>query len=180
MSWIRVTRHSIGLQLFVLRSIDSQFLKEKHMAAYARVAVTRAGTGWTVSTNTATLAAIATFAAMAGGAGGTVTHFGVGSGSSGATELDFFGTVTPNISVVAGVTPKLDTGTVLTQTTSDGMTTAAATAFFNLILNNAAWSNIGNAGGLLPSSANGNLYLSLHTSSPGEGGTASTNEISYT
>lgn len=149
------------------------------MAAYARIAVTRAGTGWTVSTNTGTLAATATFAAMASGAGGTVTHFGLGTDSTGAGNLLFFGTVTPNLAVVAGITPKLDTGTVLTQATSDGMTTAAATAFWNLILNNVDWSGIGDASGLQNSAANGNLYLSLHTSSPGEGGDQSTNEIAY-
>lgn len=149
------------------------------MAAYARVAVARSGSGFTVSTNTATLASIATFAAMAGGAGGTVTHFGLGTDSSGAGNLLFFGTVTPNISVVAGVTPKLDTGTVLTQAASDGMTTAAATAFWNLLLTNADWAAIGDAGGLQNSASAGSLYLSLHTSSPLESGDQSSNEIAY-
>lgn len=149
------------------------------MASYARQAVARSGAGWTVSGNSATLAAIATFPAMASGAGGTVTHFGVGSGSSGATELDFFGTVTPNISVVNGVTPKLDTGTAISNVTPDGMSNAAATAFLNLFFKNTAWANIGDASGLQPSGTAGSLYLSLHTSSPGEGGTQSTNEIAY-
>ncbi len=115
---------------------------------------------------------------MASGAGGTVTHFGVGSGSSGATELDFFGTVTPNLAVVAGITPKLDTGTVITQA-SDGMANAAATAFLTLFFNNTAWANVGDATGLRSSSTAGSLYLSLHTSSPAESGTQSTNEIAY-
>ncbi len=150
------------------------------MAAYARVAVARSGAGFTVVSNAATLASIATFAAMAGGAGGTVTHFGIGSGSSGATELIFLGTVTPNISVVAGVTPKLDTGTTITQATSDGMSTAAANAFLLLLLNNTDWANVGDASGLQNSATAGSLYLSLHTSSPGEGGTQATNEIAYT
>ncbi len=150
------------------------------MSAYARQAAARASGagGWTVSGNTATLSTLTAFPAMASGAGGTVTYFGVGSGSSGATELDFFGTVTPNLAVVAGITPKLDTGTVITQA-SDGMSNAAATAFLTLFFTNAAWANIGNSGGLLPSSVAGNLYLSLHTSSPGESGNQSTNEISY-
>jgi len=116
---------------------------------------------------------------MASGAGGTVTHFGVGSGSSGATELDFFGTVTPNLSVVAGVTPKLSTATKVSNVTPDGMSDAAATAFLTLFFNNTAWANIGNAGGLLPSSVAGSLYLSLHVGSPGEGGLQNTNEVSY-
>lgn len=149
------------------------------MAAYARVAVARSGAGWVVSGNTATLAAIASFPAMAGGAGGTVTHFGVGSGSSGATELIFFGAVTPSLSIVAGVTPKLDTGTVITQS-ADAMANAAATAFLTLLFNNTDWANVGDAAGLQNSAAAGSLYLSLHTSSPAEAGNQSTNEISYT
>jgi hypothetical protein len=148
------------------------------MAAYARQAVARSGAGWTVSGNTSTLAAIATFPAMAGGAGGTVTHFGCGLEVSGATQLVFFGTVTPNIAVVIGVTPKLDTGTVITQS-SDGMANAAATAFLNLFFTNTDWANVGDAAGLQNSAAAGSLYLSLHTSSPAESGTQSTNEISY-
>ncbi len=150
------------------------------MAAYARQAVARSGAGWTVSGNTATLAATASFPAMAAGAGGTVTHFGIGSGSSGATELIFFGAVSPNISVVNGVTPKLSTGTVVTQDAADGMGDAAATAFLTLLFNNTDWANVGDAAGLQNSATAGSLYLSLHTSSPGTGGTQATNEIAYT
>jgi hypothetical protein len=122
---------------------------------------------------------LTSFAAMAGGTGGTVTYFGIGSGASGATELDFFGTVTPNIVVAAGVTPQLNTGTVITHST-DGMSSAAGTAFLALYFANTAWANIGNAGGLQPSSVAGSVYLSLHTASPGIGGTQATSELSYT
>jgi hypothetical protein len=157
------------------------FLGANCMAAYARVAVARSGAGWTVVDNVANLAAIASFPAMAGGAGGTVTHFGVGyEPLGGANGLAFFGAVTPNISVVAGVTPKLDTATAVTQATSDAMTTAAANAFLELFFKNTDWAVVGDAAGLQNSAAAGNLYLSLHTSSPGEAGNQSTNEISYT
>ena len=151
------------------------------MAAYARVAVARSGAGWTVSSNTATLAAIATFPAMAGGAGGTVTHFGVGyEALAGANGLAFFGAVSPNIVVSAGVTPKLDTSTVITQAASDAMTTAAANAFLLLFFNNTDWAVVGDAAGIQNSATAGSLYLSLHTASPAEAGNQSTNEISYT
>lgn len=150
------------------------------MAAYARIAVARSSAGFTVSSNAATLTSIATFAAMAGGTGGTVTYCGLGTDSSGAGNLIFKGTVTPNLAVVAGITPKLDTGTTFTQSTGDGMTTAAANAFLLLLLNNTDWANIGDAAGLQNSVAAGSFYLSLHTADPGEGGNQSTNEISYT
>lgn len=149
------------------------------MSAYARQAVARSSGGWTVSGNVASLTALVAFPAMAGGAGGTVTHFGVGVAVSGASQLIFFGAVTPNIAVAAGVTPKLDTGTAITQA-ADGMANAAATALLLLLLNNTAWANIGDAGGLQPSAAAGSTFLSLHTATPAESGTQSTNEISYT
>jgi hypothetical protein len=50
----------------------------------------------------------------------------------------------------------------------------------NLLFENTAIANIGNAGGLQPSSAAGSLYIALHTASPGAGGSQSTNEAAYT
>jgi hypothetical protein len=50
----------------------------------------------------------------------------------------------------------------------------------NLILNNIGIANIGDATGIRPSSANGNLYVSLHTADPGEAGTQTTSETAYT
>lgn len=49
-----------------------------------------------------------------------------------------------------------------------------------LLFNNTDFANIGDASGLGGSAAAGNLYISLHTSDPGEAGDQSTNEISYT
>ena len=149
------------------------------MAAYARIAVARSAGGFTVASNVANLTAVATFAAMASGAGGTVTYAGLGTASSGAGNLIMKGAVTPNLVVSTGVTPKLDTGTTFTQAASDGMTTAAANAFLLLLLNNTAWANVGDASGLQPAGTAGSLYLSLHTADPGEGGSQSTSEISY-
>lgn len=151
------------------------------MTAYARVAVARSGVGWTVASNAVTLAAIASFPAMAAGAGGTVTHFGVGyEAIGGANGLAFFGTVTPNIVVSAGVTPKLDTATNVTQAASDGMTTAAANALLLLFFNNTDYAVVGDAAGLQNSVTAGSLYLSIHTASPAEGGNQATSEITYT
>lgn len=50
----------------------------------------------------------------------------------------------------------------------------------SLLFANAAFTSVGNAGGLLPSSVAGSLYLSLHTADPGEAGDQTTNEVSYT
>ncbi len=49
-----------------------------------------------------------------------------------------------------------------------------------LLFNNTAFTLVGDAAGLLPSAAAGSLYLSLHTSDPGEAGDQTTNETAYT
>ena len=149
------------------------------MAAYARQAVARSSGGFTVSSNAVTLAAAVNFPTASTGTT-IATHFGIGRASSGAGELLFFGTITPNITIVNGVTPQLTTATNVTEAASDGMGDTAANNLLKLIFNNTAWANIGDAGGLLPSASAGSLYLSLHTASPAEAGTQSTSEVSYT
>ena len=59
-------------------------------------------------------------------------------------------------------------------------TNAAETAVLNLIFNNSAWANVGDASGLQPSSAAGSFYVSLHTADPAETGNQTSNETSYT
>lgn len=54
------------------------------------------------------------------------------------------------------------------------------TELLDLLLNNQAILLIGDAGGLLPSAADGNLYVALHTGDPGEAGDQTTTEAAYT
>ncbi len=54
------------------------------------------------------------------------------------------------------------------------------TSLLQHILQNADIANIGDATGLRGSTTPGSLYVSLHTSDPGEGGAQNTNEIAYT
>lgn len=49
-----------------------------------------------------------------------------------------------------------------------------------LILNNVAVPLVGDASGLQPSAADGNLYLALHTADPTGAGNQTTNEVAYT
>jgi hypothetical protein len=49
-----------------------------------------------------------------------------------------------------------------------------------LLFGNSAIANIGNAGGLQPSSAAGSFYIALHTANPGAGGNQATSEAAYT
>ena len=60
------------------------------------------------------------------------------------------------------------------------LTNTAENAIIDLIFNNTDFANVGDAGGLLGSATAGSLYVSLHTSDPGETGDQTTNECAYT
>jgi hypothetical protein len=60
------------------------------------------------------------------------------------------------------------------------MTNAAEANLLNIIFINTDWANIGNVNGLRGSTSAGSFYISLHTADPGESGSQSTNEASYT
>jgi hypothetical protein len=92
----------------------SQTTNETSYTDYARVAVDRDNTGWTVTGNSVSPAAAITFPACSGGTA-TITHAAVGTDSSGAGKLLWKGAVTPNISVSTGVTPVLTTGSTVTE-----------------------------------------------------------------
>lgn len=53
-------------------------------------------------------------------------------------------------------------------------------SLLQLLFNNVDIANIGDAGGIQNSAAAGSLYVALHTADPGEAGSASTNEATYT
>lgn len=57
---------------------------------------------------------------------------------------------------------------------------AAENAMLQLWFNNVDFAGIGDAGGLQNSATAGSLYVSLHTSDPGEAGDQTTNEATYT
>lgn len=92
----------------------SQTTSETAYTSYARVAVARTTGGWTVTTNSVSPVADISFPACTGGTA-TITHFGVGTASSGAGKLLYKGTVTPNIAVATGVTPILTTASTITE-----------------------------------------------------------------
>lgn len=92
----------------------NQTSNEITYTSYARVAVARTTGGWpTTTTETISPAAAITFPAGTGGSG-TATFCGFGSAASGAGNLFYSGTVTPNIVTGNGVTPQLTTATTIT------------------------------------------------------------------
>lgn len=92
----------------------NQSTNETTYTSYARVAVARSAGGWTVTANSVSPVANIDFPACTGGTA-TITYFGVGSAASGTGVLYYSGTVTPNISVSSGVTPRLTTASTVTE-----------------------------------------------------------------
>lgn len=91
-----------------------QTTNEIAYTSYARKDVARSGSGFTVSGNSVVLAANQDFPAGTGGSG-TATHFAVGTAASGAGKILYKGAITPNIVCGNGVTPRLTTGTTITE-----------------------------------------------------------------
>lgn len=87
----------------------SQTTNETVYTNYARVAVARSGAGWTVSGNNASNAAAIPFA-QCGATGATITHFGIGTDSSGAGNLLFKGALDSSLAVSNGITPSFAIG----------------------------------------------------------------------
>ncbi len=94
----------------------NQTMFEAAYGAYARVAVARTTTGWTVTNNTVVPAATIIFPAATSGAE-TELFFGIGTNStvSNAGHLLYFGSISPTIVVSNGVTPELTTGSTITE-----------------------------------------------------------------
>lgn len=86
---------------------------ETTYTSYARASVARTTGGWTETSGSVSPAANIDFAAGTGGTG-TVTHFSTGATGGGAAAILWSGTVSPNIAVGDGVTPRLTTSTTIT------------------------------------------------------------------
>lgn len=61
-----------------------------------------------------------------------------------------------------------------------GKTDSFENSLLLLVFNNTNIANVGDATGLRGSTAAGSFYLSLHTADPGEAGSQTTSEITYT
>lgn len=92
----------------------NQSTSETGYTGYARVAVARTSGGWTVSSNSVSPVADITFGACSAGTA-TITHWAVGTASSGTGKILYSGTVSPSISISAGVTPKLTTASTISE-----------------------------------------------------------------
>lgn len=88
---------------------------ETAYTGYARIAVARSGAGFIITANSVSPANNVDFAECTASPGGPITHFGIVSTASGAGKLLYSGTVTPNITMAAGVIPRLKTTSTITE-----------------------------------------------------------------
>ena len=109
-----LTNLYVGLHTGDPGEAGSQTTNEAAYTSYARVAVARTAGGWSVSGAVCSPVADIVFPQATGGSE-TETHMGIGSLATTAGVLYLSGTVTPNIVVSSGVTPRLTaSGTTIT------------------------------------------------------------------
>jgi hypothetical protein len=92
----------------------SQTTNECAYTSYARQAVARSVAGFTISGNTASLAANVDFPEATGGSE-TATHFSIGTSSSGAGSILYKGSITPTVAISSGVIPRVKSGSIVTE-----------------------------------------------------------------
>lgn len=87
----------------------NQSTNEASYTGYARIAIARTAGGWTRSVSTISNTALAQFAQCTGGSA-TVTHFGVGTDSSGTGNLLLKGALTSSLAISSGIQPQFAAG----------------------------------------------------------------------
>jgi hypothetical protein len=92
----------------------NQSTSEAAYPGYTRVGVARTGAGWIVTGASVSPANSIDFPEAAG-AGSNITHWSAGVASGGATKILYSGTVTPNIVIATGVTPRLKNTSTVTE-----------------------------------------------------------------
>jgi len=95
--------------------VSDQSTSEATYQGYARQAVSRDTTGFTVSGRIASRASTVAFPASTGSATETETFAAIGIAATGAGKILYVGPVTPPINVATGIAPQLTTGTTFTE-----------------------------------------------------------------
>ena len=83
----------------------SQNTSEATYTSYSRVQIDRTSAAWTISGNSATNVNPITFPISTGGGTNIITHFGIGTDSTGVGNLLFSGALSLPLTVVSGVGP---------------------------------------------------------------------------
>jgi hypothetical protein len=96
-------------------TLGTQNASEISYTGYARVAVARTSSGFTVTAASCSPVASITWPASTGGTGGTAAFWSIGAASTGATAFYYSGAISPTIAVSSGVTPQLTTASTVTE-----------------------------------------------------------------
>lgn len=87
----------------------NQTTSECAYTSYARVAVARSGSGWTVSGNAVTNAALIQFPQCTGSSE-TATHFAVGTAASSTGKVLYKGALSASLAISSGIQPQFGAG----------------------------------------------------------------------
>lgn len=87
----------------------SQTTNETAYGSYARVAVARNSGGWTVTANAVENTALVQFPQCSSGSS-TITHFAVGTATSGAGKVLYKGALSASLAVSSGIQPQFAAG----------------------------------------------------------------------
>lgn len=111
-SWDALTDLYVALHTGDPGEAGSQTTSEASYTSYARVAVVRSGSGWTVSGNQAENAALVQFPQCTGGSS-VCTHVSVGTAASGAGQILYKGALSASLTVSNGIQPQFNAGTLV-------------------------------------------------------------------
>lgn len=92
----------------------NQSTSEISYTTYARVAVARTSSGWTVTASSVSPAADIVFATPSAGSG-TATYWSVGTAASSTGKILYSGPITPSITITVGTPPTLTTASTVTE-----------------------------------------------------------------
>tara|TARA_R110000787_G_scaffold196468_3_gene307855 strand:- start:4191 stop:4622 length:432 start_codon:yes stop_codon:yes gene_type:complete len=102
---------SLYISLFTSSPTDAGTGTEANYTNYARVGIARSAVGFTVSTDTATNAAIVTFPTSGGGSN-VITYFGIHTALTGG-DLLRWGALTASKTIANADTPKFEIGNLI-------------------------------------------------------------------
>jgi hypothetical protein len=91
-----------------------QTTSEATYTSYARVAVTKDASGWTISGNQASNAALVQFPQCTGGTN-TITHVSIGTASTGAGQILYSGALNASLNVSNLIQPQFAVGALVVQ-----------------------------------------------------------------
>lgn len=109
-----ITNLYVSLHTADVGEAGSQTTNEVSYTGYARVAVARSGSGWTVTANSVSPAANIDFPQCTAGTA-TATHFAIGTAASGAGKVLYKGAISPTIAIANGVAPRISTSSTITE-----------------------------------------------------------------